>query len=87
MKRMISAGYPTKRFPDVWSTVNDFGEVVDRLKIETDYMERRAESDSSVEYDFKTPEQAEAYIDALELLTGELNQILERFKQISGIED
>ncbi len=86
MKRMISAS-SRKEFPDVWSAVNEFGEIVDSLKIETDYMDRRTEDESSLEYDFKTPEQAEAYIDALELLAGELKQILDRFKQISMIED
>jgi hypothetical protein len=83
---MIAAAYE-KSFPDVWTAVSEFGYVVDQLKIEVNYMERRADDERSVAYDFKTPERAEAYIDAVEQLSEEMNEILMRFKQISGIED
>ena len=87
MKRMISEGYQSKTYPDVWSAVTNFSDVIKDLELESKYMEDRTESDRDVIRYFKTPEQAEAYIEALETLTEELKEILMRFKQISGIED
>lgn len=74
-------------FPDVYSYVNEVGYVVDYLKIYTDYMLRRTDDDSSVEYEFGTPEQAQAYIDSLEDFKRDLEALVDRFKTISHIED
>lgn len=75
------------RFPDVYEYVYEVGYVTDYLKIYIDYMLRRTDDDSSVEYEFGTPEQAQAYIDSLEDFKRDLEELVDRFKSISHIED
>lgn len=87
MKRKISAGYPIKTYPDVWDAVTSFGDILSEMRIDVNAMENRTEEDYQVERMFKSPEQAEAYIEALQMLGDDLKEIAERFKQISGIED
>ena len=74
-------------FPDVYTYVNEVGYAVDYLKIYIDHMLRRTDDDSSVAYEFGTPEQAQAYIDSLEDFKRDLDALIDRFKGISHIED
>lgn len=74
-------------FPDVYSYVNEVGYAADYLKTYIDYMLRRTDDDSSVEHEFGTPEQAQAYIDSLEDFKRDLDELVDRFKAMSHIED
>ena len=85
MKRMISASGRAYEFPDVYTEVNELGYMLDQFLIEVNYMERRTKDDSSLRYEFRTPEQAQAYIEAVQQLASEIGELCQRFIQISGI--
>ena len=85
MKRMIAAGSRAYEFPDVATEVSELGYILDQFVIEVNYMERRTEDESSLRSEFRSPEQAQAYIEAVQQLASEIGELYQRFIQISGI--
>lgn len=85
MKRMIAAGSRAYEFPDVAAELNELSYIIGQLQIEVDSMERQSERESFVERTFRSPEQAQAYIEAVQRLESEIGELYQRFIQISGI--
>lgn len=86
MKRIIKAASSRAyAYPDIATELGELSYIIGQLQIEVDTMERQAERDSFVERTFRSPEQAEAYVDAVKNLEESMGEIYRRFIQISGI--
>ena len=86
MKRIIKAASGRAyAYPDVATELNELSYIIGQLQIEVDSMERQTESESFVERTFRSPEQAEAYVDAVKELEESMGEIYQRFMQISSI--
>ena len=85
MKRMISAGSRAYTYPDVTTELGELSYMLDEFRIQSDYMQKSTEETYQLERLFKSPEQAQAYIEAVQQLESELGELYQRFVQISGI--
>lgn len=85
MKRMVSASGRVYEFPDVATEVSELGYILDQFVIEVNGMERDTEEEYQLKRKFGTPEQADAYIEAVKQLEDEIGELYQRFVQISGI--
>lgn len=77
----------SNQFPDVYTDLDRLCDVATDLKFYVEYMMKRTDDSYNLKSIFKTVEQAQAYEESISLLTGEITEVLERFKQISGIDD
>ena len=73
--------------PDIYVSLDRLCDVLTDFKFDVEQMMNKTDDISSQKKLFGTSDQLFAYDEDIKLLTTEMKEILERFRQISGIDD